>query len=158
MDLLGEGVNAAQQKAEHSIILPRKSSNSDNSGPFPRAGRQLVGQPCGIRTHRGGRAATGCARHSHNRYEETIRGVDGALPWTVDGKAVEVRSGQALGTSRGTVHRFDNLAIRDAKALCVITPATIRSAVCPRMCRAIGSGVRGSAGRRRRLRSSGVAA
>ena len=63
--------------------------------------------------------------HSHNHYEETIYGVDGVLTWTVDGKPIEVHSGQALSIPRGAVHRFDNPADHDAKALCVITPAAI---------------------------------
>jgi len=63
--------------------------------------------------------------HSHDHYEETIYGVDGALTWTVDGKSIDVRPGQALCIPRGAVHRFDNNGIPDAKALCVITPAAI---------------------------------
>jgi quercetin dioxygenase-like cupin family protein len=72
-----------------------------------------------------GRARLMAPAHSHDHYEETIYGVDGVLTWTVDGKAIEVHSGQALCIPRGAVHRFDNLANRDAKALCVITPAAI---------------------------------
>jgi quercetin dioxygenase-like cupin family protein len=63
--------------------------------------------------------------HSHDHYEETIYGLDGALTWTVDGKAIEVGPGQALCIPRGAIHRFDNLGSREAKALCVITPAAI---------------------------------
>jgi quercetin dioxygenase-like cupin family protein len=63
--------------------------------------------------------------HSHDHYEETIYGIEGALTWTVDGKPIEVGSGQALCIPRGAVHRFDNNGSRDAKALCVITPAAI---------------------------------
>jgi quercetin dioxygenase-like cupin family protein len=63
--------------------------------------------------------------HSHDHYEETIYGLEGALTWTVDGKAIEVGPGQALCIPRGAVHRFDNLGSQDAKALCVITPAAI---------------------------------
>jgi quercetin dioxygenase-like cupin family protein len=63
--------------------------------------------------------------HSHDHYEETIYGVDGVLTWTVDGRPVEVGPGQALCIPRGAVHRFDNLGSRNAKALCVITPAAI---------------------------------
>ena len=47
------------------------------------------------------------------------------LTWTVDGKPIEVHSGQPLCIPRGAVHRFDNLTDDDAKALCVITPAAI---------------------------------
>ena len=47
------------------------------------------------------------------------------LTWTVDGRQIEVGSGQALCIPRGAVHRFDNRGSQDAKALCVITPAAI---------------------------------
>ena len=63
--------------------------------------------------------------HSHDHYEETIYGIEGVLTWTVDGKPIEVGPGQALCIPRGAVHRFDNNGSRDAKALCVITPAAI---------------------------------
>ena len=63
--------------------------------------------------------------HSHDHYEETIYGVEGALTWTVDGKPIDVRPGQALCILRGAVHRFDNNGSQDAKALCVITPAAL---------------------------------
>jgi quercetin dioxygenase-like cupin family protein len=63
--------------------------------------------------------------HSHDHYEETIYGIEGALTWTVDGRPIEVGPGQALCIPRGAVHRFDNLGNRKAVALCVITPAAI---------------------------------
>ena len=63
--------------------------------------------------------------HSHDHYEETIYGIDGVVTWTVDGVAIEVAPGQALCIPRGAVHRFDNLGARNAKALCVISPAAI---------------------------------
>ena len=63
--------------------------------------------------------------HSHDRYEETIYGLDGSLTWTVDGKPFDVGPGQALCIPRGAIHRFDNNGSWDAKALCVITPAAI---------------------------------
>jgi quercetin dioxygenase-like cupin family protein len=63
--------------------------------------------------------------HSHDHYEETIYGLEGVLTWTVDAKPIEVGPGQALCIPRGAVHRFDNNGNRDARALCVITPAAI---------------------------------
>jgi quercetin dioxygenase-like cupin family protein len=63
--------------------------------------------------------------HSHDHYEETIYGIDGVLTWTVNGQPFDVGPGQALCIPRGAVHRFDNNGSRDAKALCVITPAAI---------------------------------
>jgi quercetin dioxygenase-like cupin family protein len=63
--------------------------------------------------------------HSHDHYEETIYGLEGVLTWTVDGRPIDVAPGQALCIPRGAVHRFDNLASDNAKALCAITPAAI---------------------------------
>jgi quercetin dioxygenase-like cupin family protein len=63
--------------------------------------------------------------HSHDRYDETIYGIDGVLTWTVNGKPFDVSRGQALCIPRGAVHRFDNTTSTDARALCVITPAAI---------------------------------
>lgn len=63
--------------------------------------------------------------HSHDRYEETIYGIEGVLTWTVDGTPIEVGPGRALCIRRGAVHRFDNHGNQDAKALCAITPAAI---------------------------------
>jgi quercetin dioxygenase-like cupin family protein len=63
--------------------------------------------------------------HSHDRYEESIYGIEGVLVWTVDGKRLEVGPGQMLTIPRGVVHRFDNTTEKDAKALCVITPAVL---------------------------------
>jgi len=60
----------------------------------------------------------GAPAHSHDHYE-------GVLTWTVDGKQIDVWSGQALCIPRGGVHRFDNNSSNDAKVLCVITPAAI---------------------------------
>lgn len=63
--------------------------------------------------------------HSHDRYEETIYGIDGVLTWTVNGRQFDVGPGQALCIPRGAVHRFDNRGSTDVRALCVITPAAI---------------------------------
>jgi quercetin dioxygenase-like cupin family protein len=63
--------------------------------------------------------------HSHDRYEETIYGLEGVLHWTVEGKGMDLGPGQLLTIPRGAVHRFDNNTAKDAKALCVITPAIL---------------------------------
>ena len=63
--------------------------------------------------------------HSHDYFEETTYGIDGVLTWTVAGKQIDVGAGQALCIPRGAIHRFDNNGSRDAKALCVITPAAL---------------------------------
>lgn len=63
--------------------------------------------------------------HSHDHYEETVYGIEGVLTWTVDGKRIDVRPGQALCIPRGAIHRFDNHGSQDVKALCAITPAAL---------------------------------
>lgn len=63
--------------------------------------------------------------HSHDGYEETIYGVEGALTWTVDGTSIDVGPGQALCIPRGAVHRFENRGQADAKCLCVVTPGVL---------------------------------
>ena len=63
--------------------------------------------------------------HSHDRYEESIYGLDGVMTWTVDGKQIELGPGQALCIPRGAVHRFDNYGIQEAKSVCVISPALL---------------------------------
>jgi quercetin dioxygenase-like cupin family protein len=63
--------------------------------------------------------------HSHDHYEESIYGLNGILTWTVNGKQIDIGPGQALCIGRGAIHRFDNNGSRDARALCVITPAQI---------------------------------
>jgi quercetin dioxygenase-like cupin family protein len=63
--------------------------------------------------------------HSHDHYEETIYGVEGVLTWTVDGRQIDVRPGQALCIPRGAVHRFDNNTSLDVRALCMVSPAAI---------------------------------
>jgi quercetin dioxygenase-like cupin family protein len=63
--------------------------------------------------------------HSHDGYEETIYGLDGVLSWTVGERQIEVRPGEALCIPRGVVHRFDNHADADAKALAIVTPGIL---------------------------------
>ena len=63
--------------------------------------------------------------HSHDHYEETVYGIEGVLTWTVNGKSINVGPAETLCIPRGAIHRFDNNATADAKALCVISPANI---------------------------------
>ncbi len=63
--------------------------------------------------------------HSHERYDETIYGLQGALTFTVNGCVTEVAPGETLFIPRGAVHGFNNLKSATAKALAVVTPALI---------------------------------
>ena len=80
--------------------------------------------------------------HSHDHYEESIYGLDGVLTWTVNGKQFEIGPGQAVCIPRGAIHRFDNNATRDARALCVISPAEIG----PRYFREVAEALSAAAG------------
>jgi quercetin dioxygenase-like cupin family protein len=63
--------------------------------------------------------------HSHDSYDETIYGLDGALTWTVGGETREVGPGEVLTIPRGVVHGFDNPGAADARALAVVTPGIL---------------------------------
>jgi quercetin dioxygenase-like cupin family protein len=63
--------------------------------------------------------------HSHERYDETIYGVEGTITFTVDGKAVHIGPGQSHFIPRGAVHGFNNLRQTNAKGLAVVTPALL---------------------------------
>lgn len=65
------------------------------------------------------------AAHSHDAYEETIYGLDGALTWTIGGDAVDVAPGEVLHIRRGEVHRFENIYDADARALAIVTPGIL---------------------------------
>jgi quercetin dioxygenase-like cupin family protein len=63
------------------------------------------------------------APHSHDGFEETIYGLQGATTWTIDGRTVEVRPGEAVCVQRGQVHGFQNHGDVDATFLAIATPA-----------------------------------
>jgi quercetin dioxygenase-like cupin family protein len=65
------------------------------------------------------------AAHSHDGYEETIYGLEGALVWTVEGQPIEVGPGEVLCIPRGAAHQFDNTGDVDAKALAIVTPGIL---------------------------------
>ncbi len=62
--------------------------------------------------------------HSHDGYEETIYGLEGALTWTIDGRSIDVGPGDVLCIRRGAVHHFDNTHNVDAKVLAIVTPGS----------------------------------
>jgi quercetin dioxygenase-like cupin family protein len=63
--------------------------------------------------------------HSHDAYEETIYGLQGACTWIVDGAAMEVTPGQALCIPRGAVHAFANHGAAEARMLAVLSPGLL---------------------------------
>ena len=63
--------------------------------------------------------------HKHERYDETIYGVEGVVTFTVEGKTVDIAPGESFFVPRGAVHGFNNLTQTDGKALAIITPALL---------------------------------
>src|SRR5580765_7532466 len=63
--------------------------------------------------------------HKHERYDETIYGVEGVVTFTVEGKTADIAPGESCFIPRGAVHGFNNLKQTDAKALAVVTPGLL---------------------------------
>jgi len=63
--------------------------------------------------------------HKHERYDETIYGVEGVVTFTVEGKTVDIAPGESCFVPRGAVHGFNNLKQTNVKALAIITPALL---------------------------------
>src|SRR4051794_23103207 len=63
--------------------------------------------------------------HSHDAFEETIYGLEGATAWTVDGSTRDIAPGEAICIRRGAVHGFDNNGDGDAKFLAISSPGVM---------------------------------
>ena len=63
--------------------------------------------------------------HSHERYDETIYGLQGVVTFTVNGQPTDIGPGDVCFIPRGAVHGFNNLKTTTAKALAVVTPALL---------------------------------
>jgi quercetin dioxygenase-like cupin family protein len=66
--------------------------------------------------------ATMPAPHSHDAFEETIYGLEGATTWTINRETVEIGPGEAVCVARGAIHGFENRGSADAKFLAIATP------------------------------------
>ena len=82
------------------------------------------------------------APHSHDGFEETIYGLEGATTWTISGETVEIGPGEAVCVPRGRIHGFENHGSVDAKFLAIATPAVFG----PSYFREIGEVLAASAG------------
>ena len=115
--------------AQMNALAVNPSDETIDYGPlavrFLLTGDDSTGSIAAFELAVGGGQRLAAPAHSHDHYEETVYGLDGVLTWTVNGLPIEVGPGAALCIPRGAVHRFDNLGSRDAKALCVVTPAAI---------------------------------
>jgi quercetin dioxygenase-like cupin family protein len=78
--------------------------------------------------------------HYHEYFDETIYGISGVLTFTVDGKTIDIASGETCFIPRGAVHGFDNLKQSDAKGLAFITPALLGQIFFKEMAEIINAG------------------
>lgn len=62
------------------------------------------------------------APHSHDAFEETIYGLEGACTWTIDGHIRELGPGDSALIARGQIHGFENHGDADAKFLAIASP------------------------------------
>src|ERR1700722_244612 len=63
--------------------------------------------------------------HSHDAYEETIYGLQGVLTLTLEGRQIDIGTGNAVCVPRGAVHHFENIYSADAKALAIVSPGIL---------------------------------
>ena len=64
--------------------------------------------------------------HYHDRWDETIYGLDCASTWRVDGiRDIDLAPGETVFIPRGVVHGFSNRSTGPASCLCVLTPGVL---------------------------------
>lgn len=79
--------------------------------------------------------------HYHVDVDEALYGLEGEVSSIVDGKHVTIGPGDHYFIPRGVVHHHDNKGTTMAKALCVLTPASIGPAYFREIGAAIKPGV-----------------
>ena len=62
------------------------------------------------------------APHSHDAFDETIYGLKGVTTWSVAGRTLQIRPGEAACIPRGEVHGFENHGTEDAVFLAISSP------------------------------------
>ena len=65
------------------------------------------------------------APHYHERVDEAAYGLEGILDLTVDGRRIEIGSGDRCFIPRGSVHHFINTGEKPTRTLFVLSPALI---------------------------------
>ena len=63
--------------------------------------------------------------HYHDRWDETIYGLNGVSTWTIDGQESEVGPGASVFIKRGAVHGFTNRSAGPATCLCMLSPGVL---------------------------------
>jgi quercetin dioxygenase-like cupin family protein len=63
--------------------------------------------------------------HYHDRWDETIYGLEGTISFDIGGKDVAIGPGRSLFIKRGVVHAFNNDTQEPATCLAVLTPGVL---------------------------------
>jgi quercetin dioxygenase-like cupin family protein len=63
--------------------------------------------------------------HYHDRWDETIYGLQGTTTWRVDGKDIDLTLGETVFIKRGIVHGFTNRTSEPATCLCALSPGVL---------------------------------
>jgi quercetin dioxygenase-like cupin family protein len=63
--------------------------------------------------------------HYHDRWDETVYGLDGISIWRIDGQDIELAPGETVFIKRGVVHGFANRSSEPAKCLCTLVPGVL---------------------------------
>jgi quercetin dioxygenase-like cupin family protein len=83
------------------------------------------------------------APHSHDAFEETIYGLEGATTWTVDGETIDLGVGEALCVRRGAIHGFANHGSADAAFLAIASPGVFGPAYFQEIAKVLAAGAGG---------------
>ncbi|MDB5231924.1 MAG: cupin [Chitinophagaceae bacterium] len=63
--------------------------------------------------------------HYHEKVDEAIYGLEGVTTTTINGVKTDVHPGETIFVPRGAVHYHENLYTETARALSILTPASI---------------------------------
>ena len=63
--------------------------------------------------------------HYHESWDEIVYGLTGTTTWNIDGRDVELASGESVFIKRGVVHGFTNRTAAPASCLCTLTPGVL---------------------------------
>ena len=63
--------------------------------------------------------------HYHDRWDETVYGLEGTSCWRIDGRDIDVAPGDTVFIQRGIVHGFSNRSTSPASCLCILTPGVL---------------------------------
>ena len=63
--------------------------------------------------------------HYHDSWDETIYGLSGTTTFRIDGKDIDLKSGETVFIKRGVVHGFANRTAAPSTCLCFLSPGVL---------------------------------